>query len=104
MRDLLADTAGVGKGHPMARNLLTAREVQTAKEGKHSDGDGLELHVNANSASWVFRFTPPAGGRRREQGLGTCHRNNITEAGKSLTVPLLASVQEQSFLLAPVRE
>ena len=68
----------------MARNLLTARQVQTARDGKHSDGDGLELRVSGGRASWVFRFVAPAG-KRREQGLGVCHRNNITEAGKSLT-------------------
>ena len=69
----------------MARNLLTARQVQTARDGDHSDGDGLMLRVKAGRASWVFRFTSPSG-RRREQGLGAAVRNNITEAGKSLTM------------------
>lgn len=69
----------------MARNLLTARQVQTAADGEHSDGDGLRLQVARGRASWVFRFTAPDG-RRREMGLGAAVRNNITEAGKSLTV------------------
>lgn len=69
----------------MARNTLTARQVQTAREGKHSDGDGLELHIKGKSASWVYRFTNPAG-KRRAQGLGVCHRGSIADAGKSLTV------------------
>jgi integrase len=68
----------------MARNLLTARQVHVAADGDHSDGDGLMLRVNANRASWVYRFTSPSG-KRREQGLGVAVRNNITEAGKSLT-------------------
>ena len=69
----------------MARNLLTARAVQAARDGDHSDGDGLMLRVNGDRASWVYRFTSPSG-KRREQGLGVAVRNNITEAGKSLTV------------------
>ena len=69
----------------MARNLLTARSVQTAKIGDHADGDGLMLRVSSSGASWVFRYTA-ATGKRREQGLGAAARNNITDAGKSLTV------------------
>lgn len=68
----------------MARNRLTARAVHVARDGDHSDGDGLLLRVKDGRGSWVFRYTAPDG-RRREQGLGRLARNNITEAGKSLT-------------------
>jgi integrase len=42
------------------------------------------LRVRDGRASWVFRFTSPAG-RRREMGLGVAVRNNLAEAGKTLT-------------------
>jgi hypothetical protein len=44
----------------MARHLLTARQVQAAGEGDHSDADGLYLRVKVDgkstgtTASWVF--------------------------------------------------
>jgi integrase len=71
-------------GEGMARHLLSAREVQTADEGDHRDGDGLFLRVKANStASWVLRYSGPTG-RRRELGLGGCDRASIELAGASL--------------------
>lgn len=81
----------------MARNLLTARQVQTAKDGDHADGDGLRLQVRGSNASWIFRFTSPAG-KRREQGLGTATRNNIGEAGKSLTEALELAERSRALL------
>jgi integrase len=48
---------------------LTVRKVETARPGKHVDGDGLHLVVDASGARrWVLRFTWQ--GRRREMGLG----------------------------------
>ena len=64
-------------------NLLSARQVQTAREGDHSDGGGLYLRVSGASASWVYRFTS-ASGKRREMGLGACGRNNAAAAGHAL--------------------
>lgn len=55
-----------------------------AKEGDHSDGGGLILRVRGDSASWVYRFTSPAG-RRREMGLGPARRGSADQAGASLT-------------------
>jgi len=81
----------------MARNLLTARQVQAAKDGDHADGDGLMLRVKSGRASWVFRFTSP-GGKRREQGLGVAVRNNVTEAGKSVTVARDLAERSRSLL------
>lgn len=65
-------------------HLLTAREVQAAKDGDHSDGGGLLVRVRGESCSWVFRFTAPTG-RRREMGLGIVHRGSPQQAGASLT-------------------
>ena len=65
-------------------NLLTARGVQSASNGDHSDGGGLLLRVRGVSVSWVFRYTAPSG-RRREMGLGVCHRGSPAQAGESLS-------------------
>ena len=65
-------------------HLLTVREVQAAKSGDHSDGGNLILRVRGDSASWVFRFTPPSGGNRREMGLGVAWRGSAEQAGESL--------------------
>lgn len=64
-------------------HLLSVREVQNAADGDHADGGGLLLRVGESSAAWLLRFTSP-GGKRRETGLGTCHRNNAAVVGKSL--------------------
>ena len=65
-------------------HLLTVREVHAAKEGDHGDGGGLLLRVRGESCSWVLRYTSPSG-RRREMGLGICHRGSTQQAGASLT-------------------
>jgi integrase len=65
-------------------HLLTVREVQAAREGDHSDGGGLLLRVRGDGASWVYRFTSPAG-RRREMGLGKAYLGSAKQAGDSLT-------------------
>lgn len=65
-------------------NLLTTKQVQHAPEGDHSDGGGLLLRARGASCSWVLRFTSPSG-RRREMGLGICHRGSPTQAADSLT-------------------
>jgi integrase len=49
---------------------LTARRVETAKAGKHSDGHNLYLIVSPTGArKWMLRFTWR--GKAREMGLGT---------------------------------
>jgi integrase len=51
----------------MAR--LTERGVQTAKPGRHSDGDGLHLVVSeAGRKKWVLRYQ--VAGVRKDKGLG----------------------------------
>lgn len=61
-----------------ARSALTAKQVETAtKLGYTADGKqpGLNLQValgaNGYVRSWVFRYTSPTSGKRREMGLGS---------------------------------
>jgi len=68
----------------MARHLLSARQVQVAREGDTFDGDGLILRVRDGSAAWVLRYTAPTG-KRRELGLSGADRASIEAAGASLT-------------------
>lgn len=72
------------KRHESRLHLLSVRQVQTAGEGDHGDGGGLLLRVRGDSTQFIFRFTAPSG-KRREMGLGTCHRGNAGQAGDSLT-------------------
>jgi integrase len=78
-------------------NLLSARTVQTAMEGDHADGGGLYLRVKAPGASWVFRFTAPTG-KRREMGLGVCHRHNAQASGASLAAAREAAAASRAML------
>ena len=49
---------------------LSARKVETARPGRHSDGHGLLLLVKPSGArSWVLRYQ--IDGRRRDMGLGS---------------------------------
>lgn len=54
-----------------SRNKLTDTSVRSQKvRGKYSDGGGLYLYIGPTGGkSWVFMWTP-AGGSRREMGLG----------------------------------
>jgi hypothetical protein len=61
----------------MAR--LTERTVQTAKTGRHSDGDGLQLVVGENGRKkWVLRYQ--VRGIRRDKGLGSYPEVGLKEA------------------------
>src|ERR1700722_10048947 len=61
----------------MAR--LTERGVQTAKTGRHSDGDGLQLVVGDNGRKkWVLRYQRR--GVRRDKGLGSYPEVGLKEA------------------------
>jgi integrase len=68
----------------MAKHLLSARQIQVAREGDTFDGDGLILRVRDKRASWVLRYTA-SGGKRRELGLGAADRRSMEAAGASLT-------------------
>lgn len=61
------------------KHRLTAREVQTLGLGKHADGGGLYLIVEASGARrWLFRYT--AGGKRRDQGFGSTAKVSLARA------------------------
>ena len=61
----------------MAR--LTERGVQTAKSGRHSDGDGLHLVVSETGRKkWVLRYQ--MNGVRRDRGLGSYPDVGLKEA------------------------
>jgi len=58
---------------------LATQKIKHAKEGMHSDGNGLYLRVQASGAkSWIFRYQ--INGRRREMGIGTLEHTAAPEA------------------------
>lgn len=58
---------------------LTAREVRSAKAGRHQDGEGLFLCVGATgSKSWMLRIQ--AKGKRRDFGLGSSRDVSLGQA------------------------
>jgi len=60
-------------------HLLSARKVESAGEGFHSDGGNLYLRVrDTNSRAWVFRYK--TAGKVREIGLGATHTRSLAEA------------------------
>ena len=78
-----------------ALHKLTARQVQAAGDGDHSDGGGLLLRIRtaralpsgkqqAAAEAWVYRYTAPSG-KRREMGLGPAYRGSTSQAGETLT-------------------
>jgi Integrase len=67
----------------MALHILSPREVQTAGNGDHADGEGLILRVRDGRATWVFRYTGPSG-RRRDAGFGIVPRDTLKSCGESL--------------------
>jgi len=67
----------------MAIELLKPLQVFKAGEGRLSDGGCLFLVVKGAAASWLFRYTSPAG-KRRDLALGACERSTIAIAADSL--------------------
>jgi integrase len=66
----------------MAR--LTERGVQTAKQGRHSDGDGLHLVVSATGRKkWVLRYQ--VAGVRKDKGLGAYPAVGLKDARERVT-------------------
>jgi hypothetical protein len=58
---------------------LSIRKVETAKPGRHSDGQGLLLLVKASGArSWVLQYQIK--GRRRDMGLGAWPQVSLAKA------------------------
>ena len=66
----------------MARGIhkLTARTVATMKKaGRYSDGGGLYLRVSSSGQKkWVLRYTPAAGSKTREMGLGSAASGGVS--------------------------
>lgn len=61
------------------RNKLSAREVATAKPGKHCDGGGLWLQCrDAQHKSWIFRYQRH--GVKRAMGLGVVEDVPLADA------------------------
>lgn len=70
-----------------AKSALTAKQVETAtKLGYTADGKqpGLNLQVAVGASgyvrSWVFRYTSPTSGKRRELGLGSARVVGLADA------------------------
>lgn len=70
-----------------ARTALTAKQVENStKLGYTADGKqpGLNLQVAEGASgiirSWVFRYTSPTTGKRRELGLGAIRQVSLAEA------------------------
>jgi len=67
---------------------LATQKIKHAKEGMHSDGNGLYLRVQASGAkSWIFRYQ--INGRRREMGIGTLEHTAAPERAPRLQSSLL---------------
>jgi integrase len=98
MQPIFGGLSGVLEWKPMAIHILSARSVQTAAPGDHSDGGGLFLHVGQNGVSWFFRYTGPDG-RRREMGLGGVERATLATCGNALT-QVRRDCERQRALLA----
>ena len=68
----------------MGRSIhkLTARQVDAYKHaGRYGDGGGLYLRVTkTGSKRWVLRYTPAAGAKSREMGLGSANKQAVSLA------------------------
>ena len=49
---------------------MTARKVETLKDGVYSDGGNLWITVSGKSRVWSIRYKSPVTGKRREMGIG----------------------------------
>jgi hypothetical protein len=63
-----------------AVGLLNARKVETLSEtGRHADGGNLYLAISNNGGKrWVFMYTRD--GKRREMGLGSAAKGQVSLA------------------------
>ena len=66
---------------------LTSKQVEAAKPGMHSDGNGLYLRVQDGGArSWIFRFQ--LNKKRREMGIGSYPAKTLADARKDAALLL----------------
>ena len=54
----------------LSPNQMTARKVETLKDGVYSDGGNLWITIVGKSRVWSIRYKSPTTGRRREMGIG----------------------------------
>ena len=67
------------KSGPHTEKRLTASFVKTAPKGRHTDGGGLYLQVDASGAKrWILRITVKK--RRRDYGLGSAKVVSLADA------------------------
>nr|WP_319250520.1 integrase arm-type DNA-binding domain-containing protein [uncultured Celeribacter sp.] len=59
---------------------LTAIGIKKAGDGRHGDGNGLELHKRGDTGKWIWRYS--LAGKRREMGLGAWPSVSLAEARK----------------------
>lgn len=76
----VVDNLAVGKKRgPHLEARLTAAFVRSAPQGRHTDGGGLYLQVDATGARrWLLRLT--VRGRRRDYGLGSARIISLADA------------------------
>lgn len=77
--DLAGASADGKKRGPHLESRLTAAFVRSAPPGRHTDGGGLYLQVDASGARrWLLRLT--VRGRRRDYGLGSVRVVSLADA------------------------
>lgn len=83
---------------------LSVRKVQTAKPGRHMDGQGLMLLVKASGArSWVLRYQIK--GRRRDMGLGAWPEISLAKAReRAMDVRRAIALGQDPMTIAPERK
>lgn len=69
----------------LAPNQLTARKVDTLKDGSYSDGGNLWITVSGKSKVWSIRYQSPITGKRREMGIGPLRDVPLAEAREKAT-------------------
>lgn len=57
---------------------LNAIGIKKAGDGRHGDGDGLELHKKGDAGKWLYRYS--FAGKRREMGLGAYPAVSLADA------------------------
>ena len=66
-------------------NQLSARRVETLKDGVYSDGGNLWITVRGTAKVWSFRFKSPTTAKRREMGLGSARDIGLAKARELAT-------------------
>src|SRR5215471_8672356 len=78
---------------------LGVGHILSAGEGAHSDGHRLLLRVRGSSASWIYRYTSPATGKRGEIGCGSARRDDREAAIKAAAEARASAHEYESKLM-----